>query len=219
MKFDVPIKTTPEQLWKALTEAPEITKWYAPEARVVPGQGGSIWLSWGAGCEGEAKIEVWEPGKCLRTAAPMAVEYSILSENGQVILRLVQSGFSPDANFEEEYQSTFAGWTTMFKALQHSLERHPGTSAVTVSVAGPSGLPQLEAFQRISALLPESAVAVEGHPPGYGGFVLQDQNDSYFAVFCEGRKKTAVTLMCVLYGPARDQADEFKCLLGKMLLQ
>src|SRR5271166_6585731 len=42
----------------------------------------------------------------------MAVEYGILSANGQVTLRLVQSGFSPDANFEEEYQCMFGGWTT-----------------------------------------------------------------------------------------------------------
>lgn len=103
--------------------------------------------------------------------------------------------------------------------LRHSLERHPGIPAVTVAAAGPSDLSQLEAYKRIIALLPSDAVSLPGHPPGYGGFVSQNQNDAYFAVFCEGRKKTSIPLMTVLYGEARNQAAEWKSLFAKMLLQ
>ena len=45
----VTIDAAPDAVWKALTDAEEITRWFAPDARVTPGQGGKVWLSWGEG--------------------------------------------------------------------------------------------------------------------------------------------------------------------------
>jgi uncharacterized protein YndB with AHSA1/START domain len=41
-QFSVPIRTTPEELWRALTDAEEISRWFAPQAKVVPGKAGSF---------------------------------------------------------------------------------------------------------------------------------------------------------------------------------
>ncbi len=59
----VDIAASPEQIWQMLTEAEGIKKWFAPEARVMPGAGGSITLSWGEGCEGTAPIHLWGTGQ------------------------------------------------------------------------------------------------------------------------------------------------------------
>jgi uncharacterized protein YndB with AHSA1/START domain len=52
-----------EAVWKALTQAEELTRWFPVDARVQPGPGGTIWLSWGSGAEGEAPITAWEPNR------------------------------------------------------------------------------------------------------------------------------------------------------------
>ena len=70
-------------VWKALTEGEEIARWFAPEARSTPGQGGKIFVSWGPGIEGESKITVWEPERRLQTQfgengethVPLTVDY------------------------------------------------------------------------------------------------------------------------------------------------
>lgn len=59
IEIDAPIET----VWKALTEAEELTRWFSELARVTPGVGGSYWVSWGEGQSGESRVEAWEPGR------------------------------------------------------------------------------------------------------------------------------------------------------------
>jgi uncharacterized protein YndB with AHSA1/START domain len=60
-------------VWRALTEAEELTRHFPLEARVTPGVGGSIWISWGGAWNGELRIEIWDPPSRLRlTEAPRA---------------------------------------------------------------------------------------------------------------------------------------------------
>ncbi len=54
IKKEVLIDVAPDVVWRALTEADELSRWFPVEARVAPGAGGSIWLSWGGGAEGNA---------------------------------------------------------------------------------------------------------------------------------------------------------------------
>src|SRR5215470_3717550 len=101
LDFSISMKTTQAELWKALTEAAEIQRWFAPEVRVTPGEGGSMWISWGEGIEGEAQIVAWEPGRRLVTRmGERTVEYIIESNGAETVLRLVHSGFGPDASFD-----------------------------------------------------------------------------------------------------------------------
>ena len=62
IEIDAPI----DAVWKALTDAEQLTNWLSEEARVVPGEGGTVWVSWGEGQAGETRIEGWEPGRRLR---------------------------------------------------------------------------------------------------------------------------------------------------------
>jgi uncharacterized protein YndB with AHSA1/START domain len=44
---EIEINAPIEQVWKALTEGDGLKNWFPLEARVTPGVGGKIFLSWG----------------------------------------------------------------------------------------------------------------------------------------------------------------------------
>ncbi len=159
--IDAPV----EAVWKALTEAGEITRWFAPEAKSTPGVGGVIWLSWGAPWEGENKIEIWEPNRHLRTTWPFApppppgeesspplpltVDYYLESRGGKTVLRLVHSGFGFGAGWDDEYDGVRRGWRFELASLRHYLERHRGTPRVLGYARKRIGLSTEEAWQRL----------------------------------------------------------------------
>ena len=41
-EMSIDIEATPEHVWKALTDAAELTRWFPLQARVTPGTGGSM---------------------------------------------------------------------------------------------------------------------------------------------------------------------------------
>ena len=74
-------------VWRALTDGEELTRWFPLDARVTPGEGGSIWMSFRGGLDWETPIALWEPNRHLRTAdpapSPLAVDYFIEAQGGQ----------------------------------------------------------------------------------------------------------------------------------------
>ena len=211
-EFSLPIDCTPEQLWKALTEGDEITRWFCPSAEVTPGDGGSIRWSWGEGIEAEGRIEIWEPEKRLSVrTGDQAVDYFIDSGGGGTVLRVVHSGFGEGASFDDEYESTRSGWTVFLNMLKHALERHPNQKARNVSITRHTDVPRLEAWERIVASGELTGlVPVPDHPPGYGGFMAPALNDSYLAIFCEGKGKALVTVTWILYGYRRRRQRRYE---------
>ena len=145
LTIETEIDASPEEVWKAISEGENIRRWFSPEARVTPGVGGSIWLSWGEGVEGEGTIDKWEPGKRFRwveewgsseegnRVALTAVDFHIETRGGATIVRLVHSGFSASADWDEYYDATEAGWTYFLWNLRHYLERHSGVPRIMIS--------------------------------------------------------------------------------------
>lgn len=43
---EITLAATPEDGWRMITQAENITRWFSPEARVEPGKGGKIFLGW-----------------------------------------------------------------------------------------------------------------------------------------------------------------------------
>jgi len=141
--IDAPI----EAVWKALTDAEELTRWLCDSARVTPGAGGRIWSAWGeGGQQDEGKlIEVWEPDKRLKllmdpasqntgpatTSAnlltvPIVLDYTLETREGKTVLRLVHSGIPDAPEWDGFYEGTKAGWPMFFIGLRHYLEKHAG---------------------------------------------------------------------------------------------
>ena len=212
LEFSVSIKATPDELWKALTDQSELTRWFAPEIKVVPGSNGSIWSRWCDGVEGEMPVEIWEPARRLRLHwGAQTVDYRIDTSTTGTILRLVHSGFGSGSSVEDEYESTRGGWTTFLKLLQHALEKHPGAAAINVTIARRTTLGAIEAWQRIEGSGELGAgVAIPGLLPGYAVYERPDLNGSDLAIFCEGRNRALVTVMWVLYGLTPENADDIR---------
>src|SRR5437868_15481875 len=55
-----------EAVWKALTDAEELIRWFPLDARVKPGANGSVWFSWKNEYEFEMPVATWEPNQRLQ---------------------------------------------------------------------------------------------------------------------------------------------------------
>lgn len=130
--LSVEIAASPQDLWRCLTDPEELARWFPLSARVEPGEGGSIWVSWGPGVEYGQRIQVWDPPRHLRTgeeAGPvqLAVDWHIEGKGGTTVLRLVHSGFGGGPEFDAMYEGVHAGWSYFLQNLRHYLEQHAGT--------------------------------------------------------------------------------------------
>jgi len=161
LKKEIEIAASPAAVWKALTDAEELARWFPLSARVTPGADGSIFLSWGPGCEGEARITGWEPQKLLRwieqagggaESEGATIEWKLEQRGGTTVLRLVQSGFFAGGDWADEYfASTEYGWGFMLVNLRHYLERHAGTPRQVAWPRVKVGVSREEAYRRLAA--------------------------------------------------------------------
>jgi len=144
------IAATPEVVWKTITEADELVRWFPLGAKVRPGKGGEILYRWGE-LEGRCRILEWQPPRHLGTGwmeapsaeakapdfprsttgdeaarAALAVDWYLEGKGGSTVLRLVHSGFDRGAQWDKEYDGTKRGWTFELQALKHYLEHQRG---------------------------------------------------------------------------------------------
>ncbi len=139
---EVELDATPAEVWKALTDADELTRWFPLHSEVKPGVNGFVRLHWDDVWDGHCPIEIWEPNRHLRTRwfekaqpfetaaapeTPIAVDYFIESRTGGgAMLRVVTSGFSNDESWDDLYDSMKRGWTYELRSLQRYLQHHKG---------------------------------------------------------------------------------------------
>lgn len=151
---EIEIKAPVEAVWKALTDAEELINWFPLDAKVTPGKGGAIRMSWRNEYEFQSPIEIWETNKHLRMVwadsgsedphgddeqkvkfpAKVAVDYYLESQGSTTVLRLVHSGFSSDSDWDELYDGTCRGWDYQLWGLRHYLENHRGVPRDVVYV-------------------------------------------------------------------------------------
>jgi uncharacterized protein YndB with AHSA1/START domain len=134
-------------VWRALTDADELVRWFPVEASVTPGAGGTMVWSWGLGWDWETRIDAWEPGRLLRLVqedarpydsqgrmlppgevepARIAIEFTLETFEGKTRLRMVHSGFGRGAAWDDELEGITEGWQAELRSLRHYLERHSG---------------------------------------------------------------------------------------------
>ena len=132
----VTIDATPERVWAALTEARELVRWFPLDARVEPGPGGSVFMSWQNEFAATMKILRWDPPRHLRTSwsfhegdeVTQVTDYLIEGRGGSTLVRAVTSGFPLDASWDGWVEGTNRGWAFELRSLKHYLERHAGES-------------------------------------------------------------------------------------------
>lgn len=189
---EVVTNATPEDVWRALTEGEGLRSWFPVDAKVTPGLGGTIWLSWGEGMSGEASITAWEPGRHLqwtedRGPVKMAVDFHISTRDGQTVVRLVQSGFGDGPEWDGEFHMTSGGWAYFMANLAWHLEHHNGIPRDLLGYRDPSAMSRDAVYARLCAL----ARRLGGEPfmerphTGQAGFRIRDLNHALLFVEIE----------------------------------
>ena len=210
--IDAPI----EDVWKALTEAPDLARWFAPNITVDPGPGGSITVGWGPGLEGKTVIEVWEPRRHLRLVESregvrLVQDYYLEAAAGKTVLRLVHSGFGSSEDWDQEYEGTRGGWPICFFRLQQGLEHHRHHSVYNVLLPSQCpGVDPREALQRIEAAAPRN-MQIALHTTSEFCGLLPDHNHSILSVSTQPSPTGSVAyLELLLFGlsPAESLAVE-----------
>lgn len=126
-----------DEVFRTLTDPAEISRWFPLEAGGDVKEGGSIWLSWGPGVEGEAPIHIYDPphrfgwtenygNDAEGRPIEVAVDFYVEAQEGVTVVRLVQSGFSKDAAWDEMYDALVDGWTYFMFNLVYYLTKHRG---------------------------------------------------------------------------------------------
>ncbi|MFB4313764.1 SRPBCC domain-containing protein [Actinomadura sp. 21ATH] len=165
-RHEIEIDASADDVWRAVTDATELTRWYADRARVTPGENGTVTVGWetpgGTVEEGTSRIDVWKPGRRLRLVdlppadpgdfpaldEPTVQEWTITTtEGGRTVLRLVHSGFPDSDDWDDFYDSTDHGWDAFLLSLRHYLERHPGEPRRSIVATAPHA----PAWERVRA--------------------------------------------------------------------
>ena len=238
MRKQVELAASPAAVWQALTDPEELVRWFPLSARVNPGKDGRVFLSWGPEWEGEARIDGWEPQQLFRwvegPTQDVTIEWKIEAGGGKTTLKLVQSGFTTGAAWEEEYfGSTDYGWGFMLTNLRHYLERHAGNERRVAWPRLKVSLSREDAYKKLAApngLFREGAggLATGSHymleaatgesfegrvefvkPPRGFCVSVQPLNDALLWLTIEGAgPKHDVQLWFSTYGLAQSKVDE-----------
>jgi len=196
VEIDAPV----EDVWKALTDAKQIARWFAPQMTVEPGVGGFILADWGPGLEWKTVVEVWEPNRHLRTvetrdrvmtASPieeplepcrLVQDYYLEGVGGKTVLRLVHSGFGTSAKWDQEYEGTRDGWAACFLRLKHALERHRNDTVHNRMLTTLCyGIDHARALKQIEAAAPKPFdITLRGKYQLAG--ILREANDSIVSI-------------------------------------
>lgn len=177
-----------ERVWRALTEAAELERWFPLEARVEPGPGGRIWMSWGGEYGAWSDIEVWDAPRHLRLSwsfgdePPQVTDYHLEGEGGRTRVRVVTSGFPADASWDDLVEGTRLGWRFELAQLKHYLERHEGEERHASFLRRRVSLAREEAWERLmgpGGVSLEAVVArvVDRSPPWQVAAVTRDPAD------------------------------------------
>lgn len=219
VEIDAPV----ERVWRALTEAAELERWFPLEARVEPGEGGSIWMSWKNEYAGESEILAWDPPRLLRTAwhwhaegAPQLTEYRLEARGGVTRLRVVTSGFPADSAWDEWVEGTRRGWRFELRSLRHYLERHAGEERSVVHLRRRVPLSREEAWERLFGPeglgeRPLGGEPFHREPPVQYAAVVEDPPDAMLRASLEpcgpGIDARDVTLMLSAWGAEAARVD------------
>ncbi|HEY9504528.1 MAG TPA: SRPBCC domain-containing protein [Gemmatimonadales bacterium] len=208
-RMSLDLDATPDQVWRALTEADELVRWFPTEARVTPGEGGTMLWSWGYGEDWVSRIDAWEPGRLLRLVqedarpydaqgnplppgevepARIAMEFTIDAGQGRTRLRLVHSGFGRGAAWDAEVDGITEGWQAELRSLRHYLRRHRGRNRKAARGLVQTAVPRETAWARLTG------------PGGYALSPAAPQEGEGFEVITPGGRRYAGTVELNLPG-------------------
>jgi uncharacterized protein YndB with AHSA1/START domain len=164
----IEVRAPVERVWRALTEASELERWFPLESRVEsPGEGGRIYMSWGGEYAGWSEIEAWDAPRHLRTSwgwsegEAQVTDYWLEGDGETTRVRVVTSGFPADATWDDLVEGTRLGWLFELRQLKHYLERHADEDRRAAYIRRRVSLERSEAWRRLTDGLDVDHLAAE----------------------------------------------------------
>jgi uncharacterized protein YndB with AHSA1/START domain len=221
------VNATAERVWQALTDERELVRWFPLDARVEPGPGGSIYLSWLNEFAATAEIQAWDPPHHLSTAwsfheegQPIQVtDYYIESKGGRTVVRAVTSGFPLDPSWDGWVEGTIRGWAFELRSLKHYLERHAGEPRHVVYIRRRVPLSNQQAWARLIGerqLVPwlMGGQVFDRQPGSQHAAIVNDPADALFRASIEpggpGADQRDVTLWLSAWGEQSRRVNELR---------
>jgi uncharacterized protein YndB with AHSA1/START domain len=131
------MKTTPLRAWEAWADPQQIANWFVDRAEGVARPGEVMtWFFDTFNYRQPVPIVEAEPGATFVIGSgdapgpqghPYLMEITISKQQGDTVLRLVNSGFSEDAKFDDEYEGVASGWQMALATMKRWLERYPNS--------------------------------------------------------------------------------------------
>lgn len=131
----VRLHTSRDRAWEAWADPEQIANWFVDraEGRAAPGEV-MTWFFDAFNYRQPVPILEAEPGHTFVVGSgdvpgpqghPYLIEITIATEGGETTMRLVNSGFSEDARFDDEYEGVVSGWKMALGTLKAWLEKYP----------------------------------------------------------------------------------------------
>jgi uncharacterized protein YndB with AHSA1/START domain len=130
------INTSPERAWAAWANPQDIANWFVDRAEGVAAPGEVMtWFFDTFNYRLPVPIIEAEPGKTFVTGSgdqpgpqgfPYLLDVTIARAAGTTVVRLLNSGFSPDATFDDEFEGVVSGWKMALATMKHWLEHYDG---------------------------------------------------------------------------------------------
>jgi uncharacterized protein YndB with AHSA1/START domain len=235
--YCVSIDAPPDVLWAALTDPRELERWFPLTAQVTPGVGGLYSLRWRDRHAGDDwPVLAWDPGRHLAVGMPKPAsgsppahvvnDFVLEDHESHTVLRLVVSGFDPDAKWDTFFNGVRRGWRYELGSLKHYLEHHRGRARVVAwaharvmdsfddawaAIFGPGGWTPNQSFDALrpgdryaltapDGLSASGTLAVMDRPTDFSG-TIDELNDALFRVQLEpSHADTMATVWVAGYG-------------------
>jgi hypothetical protein len=142
-------------------------------------------------------------------ARRLAQDFFLEGEGGSTVLRLVHPGSGSGQDWDREYEGARGGWTGMFFALKHMLERHRHSPCHTFSVSRMArNMDRAAAEAVVEAALPRPNEIVMVQPLEKLS-LLREWNDSVASrSYAPQARGTHVWTQFLLFGLPVEQAKE-----------
>lgn len=133
IEAEVTVRATPQQAWEAWADPEKLAGWFVDRAT---GQGRTgetmTWFFDRFGMEMPYRVLESVPGERIvfgpgsDTLPPFVLEVVMTRADGDTRIRLVNSGFSEDADFDAQFEGMDSGWRMALGLLKEYLERYFG---------------------------------------------------------------------------------------------
>jgi uncharacterized protein YndB with AHSA1/START domain len=145
IRAEIETSATPLQVWEAWADPEKITQWFVDRASGEAKPGGTMtWFFDRFGFEFPFKVLDAVPGSLIvlkwePPQGPAGIhEVRIERKGGMTVMRLIESGFREDAQWDEEYEGTVSGWQMALAVLKYYLENYFGQRKTTLLVIRPA---------------------------------------------------------------------------------